>query len=616
MSVSGMMPSKSDFSDSALPLTSLWDAVAEFSEAEEPQNINLLPSQRPRRTRNHETWRIREQDRNDEKPTEASPDTTQGRTGNLPDEGASGTPLGQARLVNVALEGMLPVMMRETGVVNGTELGGSSLKDGEMEKDCPLPSTRTVTTTTDPVVKVSWGPDKHMFASGEAMKIGKRLREKEKAKMKAELKRNKKEMGLLSGDSSDRGPHKMFSDELLIDGLKVKFAELETGGQEGAEDEAGQIREQYDGPFTMKQKESPMPPPGTPHTELDDQVEHLDREQLKHSLSTPTLPTFHSVSDAALVAKYRSERAKEPAAFDKKTAGIKHSVRTAKLRRGGSDFLKQGDYTVELASREDAATVDKWQNGEKTLGDISENEDAMEEEWMTKADKSLKAKRNQRQSKDKVAGHNFIPVVPANFDVAEDLRKYTTSGYMRQQSTRQVEEDEAGRKTTYSTWIEIKQEVFVPKGKDYELAEVLEAKEQGKGKKRAERLKEGAEKTEEGVVNDKKNGKKRKQNKQSCWKVTDDGNEKATSSWSSGEDHDDWCPYRRFQKEPRTNETIKKADEAKRRDGAEHERKIDPIKVATVVGELVTAIEELRDDKADLLEAVSKQLQEVAKLVG
>ena len=39
----------------------------------------------------------------------------------------------------------------------------------------------------------------------------------------------------------------------------------------------------------------------------------------------------------------------------------------------------------------------------------------------------------------------------ANFKLAENIVKYTTSGYMRQQCTRQIEDDEASRKTTYKT---------------------------------------------------------------------------------------------------------------------------------------------------------------------
>jgi hypothetical protein len=93
----------------------------------------------------------------------------------------------------------------------------------------------------------------------------------------------------------------------------------------------------------MKQKkDTPMPPSGTPHPELEDPARgNLDIDQLRPSLSMPTLPIFHSVSDAALVAKYRAERVKDSHEFDKKTAEIKKALTTAKIRRGGSNSLTQ-----------------------------------------------------------------------------------------------------------------------------------------------------------------------------------------------------------------------------------------------------------------------------------
>lgn len=64
--------------------------------------------------------------------------------------------MAPAILVNVVLEGMVPVMMREGG---GGEWrpGGSGGGEAEMEREreSPLPPIRTLTTTTDPVVKVS-----------------------------------------------------------------------------------------------------------------------------------------------------------------------------------------------------------------------------------------------------------------------------------------------------------------------------------------------------------------------------------------------------------------------------------------------------------------------------
>jgi hypothetical protein len=89
---------------------------------------------------------------------------------------------------------------------------------------------------------------------------------------------------------------------------------------------------------------------------------------------------------------------------------------------------------------------------------------------------------------------------------------------------------------------------------------------------------------------------------------------------TSSEDHDESCPSRRLQRERRANEKLEKADEAQRKNSTGDEGSIDSLHVARMVGELVKAVEDLLDGKAErkaeLLEAMSKQLQEVAKLAG
>ena len=52
-----------------------------------------------------------------ETSTTAPTDALQGRNGSVPGEGSSGTPVVPAILVNVALEGMVPVMMRRVVVL-------------------------------------------------------------------------------------------------------------------------------------------------------------------------------------------------------------------------------------------------------------------------------------------------------------------------------------------------------------------------------------------------------------------------------------------------------------------------------------------------------------------
>jgi hypothetical protein len=93
-----------------------------------------------------------------ETPTGASTDVPQGGNGSVPGERRCGKPVAPAVLVNVALEGMVPVMMREGGGGGGGggewRSGGSGGGEAEMERECPLLPIRTLTTTTDPVVKV------------------------------------------------------------------------------------------------------------------------------------------------------------------------------------------------------------------------------------------------------------------------------------------------------------------------------------------------------------------------------------------------------------------------------------------------------------------------------
>jgi hypothetical protein len=138
-----------------------------------------------------------------------------------------------------------------------------------------------------------------------------------------------------------------------------------------------------------------------------------------------TLLTFYSVSDAALVAKHRAERLKDHREFDK-TAKINKALTAVKTRRGGSNSLRQGDYTVELASREDAAKVEKWQNVEKSLDRIHKNEDSSREKG---EGKTKKCSNRKRRHQGMGAGNSDVGI-RANFDLAESAVKYTTSSYM------------------------------------------------------------------------------------------------------------------------------------------------------------------------------------------
>lgn len=174
-----------------------------------------------------------------------------------------------------------------------------------------------------------------MFASGKAVKMVKR-------KIKWELRKGrKKEQGETTKENEDR-PDGNLPKDVPVDQREAKFVEAEESGQERAEDRDEQVGEGINKFLIMKhKKDMPMPPPETPRPELEDPAGgNLDTDQLRPSLSMPTLPTFHSVSDAALAAKYRAERVKAPHQFDKETAEINKALTTAKIRRGGSNSLR------------------------------------------------------------------------------------------------------------------------------------------------------------------------------------------------------------------------------------------------------------------------------------
>jgi hypothetical protein len=91
------------------------------------------------------------------------------------------------------------------------------------------------------------------------------------------------------------------------------------------------------------------PPPSTP-------PEH---DAFPHTLSTPHLPVFHHYTDQLLLEQYLIDRAKDPVAFDLQTSKIKKYLLDAKIERGGSRHLEESEYSVDLASREDAARVQR-----------------------------------------------------------------------------------------------------------------------------------------------------------------------------------------------------------------------------------------------------------------
>jgi len=202
----------------------------------------------------------------------------------------------------------------------------------------------------------------------------------------------KREQGETAKENKDR-PDRNVPKNVLVDQREAKFVEAEDDGQERAENGDEQVGEGINEFLIMKQKkDTPMQPPGAPRPELEDPAGgNLDINQPRPSVSMPTLPTFHSVSNAALVAKYRAERVKDPREFDKKTAEINKAPTTAKIRREDNNSLTQGDYTVELASREDAAKIEKWRDVQKSLDRIHKNEDLSREKGKDKTKKRFEA---------------------------------------------------------------------------------------------------------------------------------------------------------------------------------------------------------------------------------
>jgi hypothetical protein len=169
-------------------------------------------------------------------------------------------------------------------------------EQAEMATECPLPPVVVQTMVTDPIVVTSLGSDTTISASAEAIAILK------------QHKKNKKheKRGRTSVKPVPRGQH-------------------------------------ASGAITPHMR----PPPPTP-------PEHAT---FPSTLSTPHLPVFHHYTDEALLQQYQVERAKEPRAFDQQTAKIKQYLLNAKIERGGVGFLEESEYSVDLASREDARKV-------------------------------------------------------------------------------------------------------------------------------------------------------------------------------------------------------------------------------------------------------------------
>jgi hypothetical protein len=257
------------------------------------------------------------------------------------------------------------------------------------------------------------------------------------------------------------------------------------------------------------------PPPPTPQ-------EHA---AFPYTLSTPHLPVFHHYTDDVLLQQYQIERAKDSLAFDQQTAKIKQYLLNAKIERGGVGFLEESEYSVDLASREDARKVQGMtiqRNREMKDTEVTNTEGetfnlgttpggilnlSFSQDTAKPTTKNMPIlRKHDRRSKPAPKPKPSPSVLPTDFDFANHVAKYITSGSMRHQHSRKVVEDPSGTKTTLKTWIEITQEITVPsaeqlgwedvetaklnaKAARMEAKEILRRKGRGKGKGKGKAVK-------------------------------------------------------------------------------------------------------------------------------
>jgi hypothetical protein len=304
----------------------------------------------------------------------------------------------------------IPIGMRADS--EAIQTGGD--EQAEMERSCPFPPMLEETMVTDPIVVTSLGSDTTISASAEAIAI---------------LKQHKKDKRLSKASNKAEKPV---------------------------------LQEHHSGAVTPHMR----PPPPTPP----------EYASLRYTLSTPNLPVFHHYTDHALLQKYEVERAEDPLAFDRKTAEIKQFLLKAKIERGGVGHLEDSEYSVDLASREDARKVQGMTiqrhrgmtetstnyGGDTTTCSAKNVPESTEvpTPQPTNNEASISKVRHRCGSSHKLKGSPSD--LPTDFNFAEHVAKYITSGSIRHQHSRKVIQDHRGTKTTLKTWIEITQEINVP----------------------------------------------------------------------------------------------------------------------------------------------------------
>ncbi|KIX05219.1 uncharacterized protein Z518_06091 [Rhinocladiella mackenziei CBS 650.93] len=403
----------------------------------------------------------------------------------------------------------IPVCMRSRnkknrGFSRGVVDSNKSAPVPIMSVQCPIPGGTVTTVTTDPVQKVSWGPITRVEASQEARDLVKKWIETIEEEGDQEKESNKDNVEVKSGLGNDsqgkpihQGPANINEDDSATDSP----SQAET---DPANATARMIK----------------PPPPTP----PDTIFHP-------ALSMPTLPTLHRISDANLVEQYRLQRALGSDAFDKETREIKRGLIEAKVARGGKDRLLKNEYTVELASREDAAMADRWASGRviqmrtrgntmtsvsggnledmkirggetdtrcevnvKNLGtSVPLSPSIVPIERQSGGQSSTKPKGGQTETQQtepnsvqrgsstldryKQSRRELESRLEA-LDLSSHVSKITTYGTVRHQHSEKREAGDHGEKRTIKTWIEITEVYEVPSAQVLKLNDVLAAVEE------------------------------------------------------------------------------------------------------------------------------------------
>jgi hypothetical protein len=126
--------------------------------------------------------------------------------------------------------------------------------------------------------------------------------------------------------------------------------------------------------------------PGTSHPEFEGP--RGGNPDFRTSLSTPTLSTFHSVSNTALVAKYGLDRVNDPREFDK-TAEITRVLTSAKIQQlSNTRRLRSG--TCKLGGCSEGRERVEYR---EELDKITRNEDSRREKGKGKTKERPNCKR-------------------------------------------------------------------------------------------------------------------------------------------------------------------------------------------------------------------------------